>query len=61
LLLVVTESLGCAVALWALRTINQSFYQGERVVLCQDWWQLCFLKALFHKAFKIVTKDVTNA
>jgi hypothetical protein len=31
------------------------------VVLCQDWWELSLLKALFHKAFKIVTKDVSNA
>jgi len=29
-------------------SINSTFYQEERVILCQGWWQLCFLKALFH-------------
>jgi hypothetical protein len=42
-------------------SINRAFYQEERVVFCQDIGQSCFLKALFHRAFKIVTKDVTNA
>ncbi len=31
------------------------------MVFCQELGQLLILKALFHKAFKIVTKDAINA
>jgi hypothetical protein len=31
------------------------------VVFCQELGQLLILKALFHKAFKIVTKEAINA
>ena len=31
------------------------------MVFCQELGQLLILKALFHKPFKIVTKDAINA
>ena len=42
-------------------SIIKSFYQEQQVVICQGMGNDSILKALFHKAFKIVKKDVTNA